>query len=127
MTKEEIIAELNHARRSMAAHDNALVRTDGCEAIDKAVAAIQAATLIEPGSALQADYLTARSFIATERGMRERVFKENPKKQERKMAECDTAGKALGRMALALGLEVPPAISEMEPEIEQMELIKEVA
>lgn len=60
------------------------------------------------------DIQTIRKFIQDELKMREYVFRRQPDKQHRKIAECDAALAALDRLEAALVPEHPKLFSEEE-------------
>lgn len=61
-----------------------------------------------------ADIQAIRRFIQSELKMREYVFRRQPDKQHRKIAECDDALAALDRIEHALVPEHPKLFSEEE-------------
>lgn len=125
MTKQQIISELIQIRQQAETHDNAAIRADMVEAIDKLTSAIEA--MPEPETVdvewLAEDYRTTRQFILDERKMRVQVFRERPQALRRKTGECDTAGQALNRLAAALGIETP-ALAARVPQMQQAPLIE---
>lgn len=124
MTKRDMLESLAMLRRYLETHDNAVIRADAVPTADSLIAAIGAMPDVEPQPEyLQADYATVRSTLASERQMRMSAVVKCRHKQRKKVAEIDVAGKALGRMAKALGLRVPAVIDSAEPEMQQPQLI----
>lgn len=118
MTKQEIVTELNHAYRVMQTHGNAMVRADGCQAIDAALQGVQALPAPPEAAELAAAFDAVRQYILGNYTDAQQALKgrNGGALARRKLSAAKVADAALMSIGKALGL---TELEPVEPEAKQ--------